>query len=1351
MPMSGHVQSIRSTIEKKKTTKKQCNNIDIGGETNQIQVGLNNEPIQQQHTSHHRFVPNRDSPTWKSVQKQQQQQQQSLSTKKKQLTYNKNNEQQSPPPQQQQQLSPTLTVSSTAAVASTASSNSATDGIFATIVNSGKDEMEEVVVEEKEEEEEEEEDVDEEKYLTSLPSPPPTLSPSSTSCSSVNWEVLEKLLGGDGGSIDDDDDGNKYGSCGGHCDVIGGEYRGKDMDAKSKIRLLAELVGSKARTTTTTTSSLGQHDVGVEAKEDSIEHSQGKHHPFGIINDTKKKTTITKTKKRSSSEASTQTTQAEEPHRDSLLGSYVANRSDKTSSNTTTTSPKSMIMDIVEIETAPSSITTASPSSNKLLFQRQHEKGTNSNIVVDIATSFSSSSSYSSSSLVYSLGETIQSVEQQHHVQQQRGHPLRQHIVNHHTALAKNDAKGDVDVAFASPLDESMTQLPQQPNSIGNKDAITVTNDQVAEYLASTLAECRLLLEMSPPPTPMMTYQHHDSKQQHKMFPTMDDEKWYNSSIAAPAIAEEPTQLMSTTTKSLNSDHVLVPTIKSQPEQSQEEEANVNNDKEEESEAHHSSKEQEQKDKCIEENKELEDENQVVEVDEDIQEKTEEAVEDEEHPVTQHENEVIEDGTSHSKPFLRSPTSFIEFLICPTCSEEFTDDIDGGGTHQPLHSFACDHIICRGCVYTAFSTADDGDNANSLSTMVFCPECGHDGAFDIRRPIVSRAYLNLVRKVKSANTERSISSKDGVCSYSSNEVVETEHLASQPNKNQRQQQSHQIVGVVGKVVPNQICVPSPTSKKDRLNSHRSRGMEENRPEDKYSENHTRGATLNLSVIVPLHSNRLNDSADLTRGEMTTTSTSCHHTDHSQQLHPDPSTPISRAQLHVVQRREKLAQSLEKVNMILERSKALTVSVTPKEVDFLATSHDFPSNLNDDNDSNSKETFEWDKNVFHAVTSGVKSRRKSELRIDTGEENALLSSSWSSPPSFGQVDFEEMNAAEEDGNTSHTNELPVLMDHRLIAVPPEQSTQTPVTAEDCNDAMDIFRVFDIDQAIEFGSTNNLLSRSASTESSTTESKDETLALLPAGDEQGTKVLKSSKFKAYCFNNIKKNSSDVAAAASSTTTATALDDGSVFVGNDKEQERSCPQFLPSLNYSIMNESDEFAGLIEAETPRNNASTKTITILSNTSGTKGKGRIKKGKFGSGGGGSSGSSSAAPKSVQQLVSWSFDDESFQQLVDLQNQENSGSIHNREDIEYVGENQASANNPTYDFSMHSCSLSPSTHAYDDDENDDEYYDDGQQFQLNGRSLVTHKSRRLHTKILKTLRGGGAGSGVKKSRKTKRT
>lgn len=183
------------------------------------------------------------------------------------LSPQKTNEQ-----QQHQQHSPTPTVSSTAAVASTTSSSdgailSNADRISATILAAGDDDdddVKEVLLPHLKNEDvalsvrqrialamdEIEKEDNEEKHLSSLPSPPssspPTPSPSSA-CSSVNWEVLEKLLGGGGGdgSINGDD------GCKSVNDEEGRRTEDGRKDAKSKIRLLAELVGSKALTTCT--------------------------------------------------------------------------------------------------------------------------------------------------------------------------------------------------------------------------------------------------------------------------------------------------------------------------------------------------------------------------------------------------------------------------------------------------------------------------------------------------------------------------------------------------------------------------------------------------------------------------------------------------------------------------------------------------------------------------------------------------------------------------------------------------------------------------------------------------------------------------------------------------------------------------------------------------------------------------------------------------------------------------------------------------------------------------------------------------------------------------------------------
>ena len=43
-----------------------------------------------------------------------------------------------------------------------------------------------------------------------------------------------------------------------------------------------------------------------------------------------------------------------------------------------------------------------------------------------------------------------------------------------------------------------------------------------------------------------------------------------------------------------------------------------------------------------------------------------------------------------------SLSSIAKFLTCPTCNQEFSEEFENA---TPLHSFACDHIICRGCVF----------------------------------------------------------------------------------------------------------------------------------------------------------------------------------------------------------------------------------------------------------------------------------------------------------------------------------------------------------------------------------------------------------------------------------------------------------------------------------------------------------------------------------------------------------------------------------------------------------------------------------------------------------------------------
>jgi hypothetical protein len=61
-----------------------------------------------------------------------------------------------------------------------------------------------------------------------------------------------------------------------------------------------------------------------------------------------------------------------------------------------------------------------------------------------------------------------------------------------------------------------------------------------------------------------------------------------------------------------------------------------------------------------------------------------------------------------------SDNSVSKLMRCPCCSHKFEE----AGEHEPLHSFACEHIICKECVFQS-----------TRSKSIPCPECGEEGAF----------------------------------------------------------------------------------------------------------------------------------------------------------------------------------------------------------------------------------------------------------------------------------------------------------------------------------------------------------------------------------------------------------------------------------------------------------------------------------------------------------------------------------------------------------------------------------------------------------------------------------------------
>ncbi|KAL3792120.1 hypothetical protein HJC23_013394 [Cyclotella cryptica] len=86
-----------------------------------------------------------------------------------------------------------------------------------------------------------------------------------------------------------------------------------------------------------------------------------------------------------------------------------------------------------------------------------------------------------------------------------------------------------------------------------------------------------------------------------------------------------------------------------------------------------------------------------------------------------------------------------KFLRCPCCHKEFTNDIEKNNNRQPLHSFACDHIVCYECVFR---------DSSPLLKMAPCPQCGVERAFDTVKPVVSRSYCSLVKSIEIMNSAK---------------------------------------------------------------------------------------------------------------------------------------------------------------------------------------------------------------------------------------------------------------------------------------------------------------------------------------------------------------------------------------------------------------------------------------------------------------------------------------------------------------------------------------------------------------------------------------------------------------------
>ena len=293
-----------------------------------------------------------------------------------------------------------------------------------------------------------------------------------------------------------------------------------------------------------------------------------------------------------------------------------------------------------------------------------------------------------------------------------------------------------------------------------------------------------------------------------------------------------------------------------------------------------------------------------------------------------------------------SVSSLNKFLQCPCCSEDFQEE----GAHRPLHSFACDHIICHQCVVK--STIASPMNSN----MVSCPECGERRAFDKARPMVSRGYCSLLKKLEGLQSKKH-SRFDESSSSTEKKPVPTQIRLFSPSNNHHRSQTVNSLDFTEDTEVNSLDHSARTSDAE-ANCNNEFGVEgietsikhaitdninENESRSNISTSHRRALTLDAGV----NSSRLfcseyedqkkeketeNESNNSTNHRRALTidvganyphdfATTDNDQDTSLVLHNEPTTPVSRAELRFLQRKGRLTQSLERVSRILEKSKA----------------------------------------------------------------------------------------------------------------------------------------------------------------------------------------------------------------------------------------------------------------------------------------------------------------------------------------------------------------------------------------------------------------------------------------------
>ena len=288
-----------------------------------------------------------------------------------------------------------------------------------------------------------------------------------------------------------------------------------------------------------------------------------------------------------------------------------------------------------------------------------------------------------------------------------------------------------------------------------------------------------------------------------------------------------------------------------------------------------------------------------------------------------------------------SDTSVAKLMRCPCCSHKFEE----AGEHEPLHSFACEHIICKDCVFQSFSVK-----------CIPCPECGEKEAFDKTKPLVSRSYLRLIKKMGDSgsvktrkNVERvqdspmSIPSHINFGAYGKHANDDISVFSSVSCHIHTTNLANRYRDLAKQIDADGVSIPSPSSKIHPPSSVKSSFTINPIQEDVLS-------VMSESQCIPISKFRPSGNIDNSSGQETEsvtsetqfgitskslTSQSSSSSDQVNNLQTsfdetstmppqEPSTPVSRAEFRFHQRKQRLAESLEKVNRVLEKSKNKTM-------------------------------------------------------------------------------------------------------------------------------------------------------------------------------------------------------------------------------------------------------------------------------------------------------------------------------------------------------------------------------------------------------------------------------------------